>query len=154
MSSPHRGQRVAVVALAFALAAPIAAAHADPLVHYDVVDKAIPQSLTGVPGDPANGRKLVIDRARGNCLACHEMPIPEQDFQGTIGPDLKGVADRLTEGQLRLRVVDAKAITPDSVMPAFYRTDGLYRVADKLAGKPIFSAQEVEDVVAYLETLK
>lgn len=109
-------------------------------------------ALTGQPGDVKNGRKLVIKQ--GGCLSCHQMPIPEEADHGHIGPDLAGVASRLSEGEIRLRVVNPKLVNPDTMMPAFHRTEGLHRVAAKWQGKPILTAQEVEDVVAYLMTLK
>ncbi len=127
---------------------------AEALVAYIVSGNAITQSLTGKPGDAERGRQLVIGRTKGNCLACHILPIPEEDDHGQIGPPLVGVASRLSEAELRLRVVDAKRINPATVMPAFYRVEGLHRVAKSFEGKPILNAQEIEDVVAYLTTLK
>ncbi len=130
-------------------------AGADELVAYKVVDgERIPVSLTGRPGDPAKGRAVAIDRKLGNCLACHEMPIPEQQFHGEVGPDLAGVAGRFSEGELRLRVVDSKKLIPDTIMPAFYRNSGFHRVVKKFQGKSVLSAEQVEDVVAYLLTLQ
>lgn len=128
---------------------------ADELVAYRVVDgERIPESLTGKPGDAARGREVAINTKLGNCLACHKMPIPEQQFHGEVGPDLAGVADRYSEGELRLRVVDAKVLNPDSIMPAFYRNSGFHRVMKKFEGKSVLSAEQVEDVIAYLMTLK
>jgi len=125
------------------------------MAKYEVVDdSSIPKSLTGKTGDPANGRKLAINRKKGNCLACHVMPIPEQQFHGNLGPSLVGVGERYDEGELRLRVVDAKVVNPDTTMPAFYRSSGLHRVLKKFQGKTILAAQDVEDIVAYLTTLK
>jgi len=124
------------------------------MIKYEVVEVGIPMSLTGEPGDPKEGRKLVIDRKKGNCLACHHLPISEQADHGAIGPDLSQVSSRLTTAQLRLRIVDSKQINPATIMPAFYRIDGLHRVAKEFQGKPILTAGEVEDVVAYLATLK
>ncbi|HYD68616.1 sulfur oxidation c-type cytochrome SoxX [Azospirillum sp.] len=115
---------------------------------------AIPQSLTGAPGDPARGRAIVADRRRGLCLLCHSGPFPEERFQGDLAPDLAGAGARWTEGQLRLRIVDARRFNPDSIMPSFYRWDGLTRVAPAFQGKPVLSAEEVEDVVAFLATLR
>ncbi len=130
-------------------------AGADELVAYKVVDgEQIPVSLTGKPGDPAKGRAVAINRKLGNCLACHKMPIPEQQFHGEVGPDLAGVAGRFSEGELRLRVVDSKKLIPDTIMPAFYRNSGFHRVVKKFQGKSILSAEQVEDVIAYLMTLK
>ena len=139
-------------AIAFALAGPV---RAEEQVAYKVMDgTSIPKSLTGKPGDPAKGRAVVINRRQGNCLACHTAPIPEQAFQGEVGPSLAGVADRYTEGELRLRVVNPKVLNPDTFMPAFYRTEGLHRVTKNFQGKTILTAEQVEDVVAYLLTLK
>jgi len=118
-----------------------------------IVDDAIPASLTGTAGDPANGKKVAINRKKGNCLACHVMPIPEEQFHGDVGPDLSDVGSNLSEGALRLRLVNSKAINPDTIMPAFL-TPGKIRVKKNFEGKTILSAQEVEDVIAYLLTLK
>jgi sulfur-oxidizing protein SoxX len=128
---------------------------ADELVKYEIVDESsIPKSLTGKPGDPVAGRQVAINRRLGNCLSCHKMPIPEQQFHGEVGPDLAGVAGRYEEGELRLRVVDPKAVNPDTIMPAFYRADGLHRVMKDFQGKTVLTAEQVEDVVAYMLTLK
>jgi sulfur-oxidizing protein SoxX len=101
----------------------------------------------------AGGQSSSIVRP-GLCLLCHSGPFPEERFQGTIGPDLNGVATRLSEGQIRLRIVDPARTNADSVMPAYFRTEGLTRVAPSLRGKPILSAEQIEDVVAFLVTLK
>lgn len=123
--------------------------------NYKVANNAIPASLTGKPGDPANGRKIAIDRRKGNCLACHAISaIPEQQFHGNIGPALDGVGAIYSAAELRLRVVNPKVLNPDTMMPSFYRTTGFHRVQKKWQGKSIISAQEVEDVVAFLQTLK
>ncbi len=116
----------------------------------------MPTPLTDQPGDPANGLKLVLDFDKGDCVICHKMPIAGQppDAFGDIGPDLTGVGSRLTVPQLRQRIVDPKAVDPNTLMPAFYTTQGLTRVDPKFAGKPELTAQEVEDLVAYLATLK
>jgi sulfur-oxidizing protein SoxX len=132
-----------------------AGVEADELVAYKVVDDSkIEQSLTGKPGDPTKGREVAINRKQGNCLACHTMPIPEQQFHGEVAPDLAGVASRYSEAELRLRVVDPKVLNPDTIMPAFYKVAGLHRVLKKFEGKSILSAEQVEDVIAYLMTLK
>ena len=145
---------IALVAV-MGFASGTAAQAQDTLVEYIVEDgSSIAQSLTGKPGDAAAGRKAAINRKQGNCLACHVMPIPEQAFHGEIGPDLAGVADRYSEGELRLRLVDSKIIDPDSFMPAFYKNDGFHRVLKKFKGKSILSAEQVEDILAYLLTLK
>ena len=144
------GVAVAVVFCAVAASG----ARAGELVKYQVVVDAIPQSLTGKAGDSAKGRKTAINRRKGNCLACHVMPIPEQADHGQVGPPLNEVASRLSAGQIRLRIVDSKVVNPDTIMPAFYRIKGLHRVQKKWQGKTIISAQDVEDVTAYLMTLK
>ncbi|MBL8703769.1 MAG: sulfur oxidation c-type cytochrome SoxX [Rhodospirillales bacterium] len=119
-----------------------------------VVDgNAIPTPLTDSPGDAGRGRAIAVDRARGNCLACHALPVPEP-LQGNVGPDLRGVAARLSEGELRLRVVDPKIVNAETAMPAYFRVDGLFRVRQDMVGRPILTAQEIEDVVAYLRTLQ
>jgi sulfur-oxidizing protein SoxX len=121
---------------------------------YSVSGDAIGESLTGAKGDSARGRGIIANRQVGLCLLCHSGPFPEERFQGTIGPDLNGVASRLSEGQIRLRIVDPARTNPDSVMPAYFRTEGLTRVTPSLRGKPILSAEQIEDVVAFLMTLK
>jgi sulfur-oxidizing protein SoxX len=118
-------------------------------------DHAIQEPLGGLKGDAARGRKLAINGAKGNCLACHQLPIPEQDFHGEIGPSLHGLASRYSEAQIRMRVVDIQEVNPYSLMPPFYKNPAELRQVDKdHAGRTILSAQEVEDVVAYLTTLK
>lgn len=117
-------------------------------------DGAVEASLTGKVGDPEAGKAAAIHRRKGNCLACHAMPIPEQQFHGEVGPDLSEVADRLTAADVRGRIVNPKHVNPDTIMPAFYRVSGLKGVPDKFKGKTMLSAQEVEDIVAYLMTLK
>lgn len=124
-------------------------------VPYKVVEDAIPEPLTAEAGSADRGRDIMINRRLGNCLACHQVSaIPEQPFQGEVGPPLDGAGSRWTEGQLRLIVSNSKALFPDTIMPGFHRTEGLNRVAEKFQGKTILSAQEVEDVIAYLKTLK
>jgi L-cysteine S-thiosulfotransferase len=124
------------------------------LVHYAVVGDAIPASLTGTKGDPVRGRAIVASRTVGLCLLCHSGPFPEDKFQGNIAPDLAGAGARWSEGQLRLRIVDARKLNPDTIMPPFYRVDHLTRVPAAYRDKPVLTAVEVEDVVAYLMTLK
>lgn len=116
---------------------------------------AIEDPLTDEAGDVQRGRTLVIATDKGNCLACHKMPIPEEPFHGTLGPDLGNIANRLNEAQIRLRVVDEKQINPHTVMPGYYRDpEKLRLVANEYTGQTLLTAQEVEDVVAYLMTLK
>ena len=114
---------------------------------------AINEPLTDKAGDAANGRKLAINRKKGNCLACHVMPISEQSFHGETAPSLYGVANRLSEGELRLQLVNSKVTNENTMMPSFYRVTGYNRILKKFDGKTILSAQEVEDIVAYLNTL-
>jgi sulfur-oxidizing protein SoxX len=114
---------------------------------------SIPASLTGAKGDPARGRTIVANRQVGLCLLCHSGPFPEERSQGDLAPDLRS-ATRLTEGQIRQRIVDSTRINPQSIMPAYYRTEGLERVAPAYRGKTILSTEQIEDVVAYLTTLK
>ena len=121
---------------------------------YTVTGDAIPASLTGTPGDAARGEKIVTNRQVGLCLLCHSGPYPQERFQGTMAPDLKGAGVRSTEGQLRLRIVDAAKINPETIMPPYYRLEGLARVAPGFRSKPILSAEQIEDVVAYLMTLR
>lgn len=115
---------------------------------------AMPASLTGTRGDPVRGRSIVVNRQVGLCILCHSGPFPEERFQGDLGPDLKGVGGRLSEGQLRLRMVDSGRIDAATIMPAYYRTEGLIRVAPAFRGKTILTAQQIEDVVAFLATLR
>jgi sulfur-oxidizing protein SoxX len=121
---------------------------------YMIVGDAIPVSLTGIGGDPERGRSIVVNRQVGLCLLCHSGPFPQERFQGTLAPDLKGAGARSSEGQLRLRIVDASRLKPDTIMPPYYRVDGLDRVAPSFQGKPILTAEQIEDVVAYLVTLR
>lgn len=141
---------------AFAVALAVTGtASAEDLVKYEVTDYAIEKSLTGAAGDPKNGEKVFLNRKLGNCLSCHQVSsLSEHPFHGEIGPSLDGVAERYNAGQLRLQVVNAKVINPDTIMPGFYRVEGLHTVKKDFQGKPIISAQQVEDVVAYLQTLK
>jgi len=120
---------------------------------------ALPDSLTGAKGDPTRGRGIVASRQVGLCLLCHSGPFPEERFQGNLAPDLRGAGQRWSEGQLRLRIVDSGRLNPATIMPAYHRTEkpgteGLVRVAPAWRGKPVLSAQQIEDVVAFLMTLK
>jgi len=120
-----------------------------------VDDEKIPQSLTGKEGDPMNGRKVAVNRRKGNCLACHVISeIKDQQFHGQVGPPLDDVGSRMSAAEIRLRIVDPKVVNEDTIMPSFYRVDGFHRVMKKWQGKTIVSAQEVEDMIAYLMTLK
>ena len=146
-------KRAAVMSVATAIALCVGARAQGPLRPYRVVGDAVPQSLTGVPGDPARGRAIVIKRET-TCLLCHSGPFPEERFQGNLAPDLKGTGARWSEGELRLRMVDAARLNPATIMPSYYRLDGLVRVAPNFRGKPVLTAEQIEDVVAYLKTLR
>jgi sulfur-oxidizing protein SoxX len=115
---------------------------------------AIPSPLTGAAGDPLSGKRIVLDRHVGLCLLCHSGPFPEERFQGNLAPSLAGVGSRLSAGQIRLRIVDASRVNPQTIMPPYFRTEGLERVAPAYRGKTVLSAQQIEDVVAFLVTLK
>lgn len=121
---------------------------------YVVVGDAIPASLTATPGDPARGRAIVVQRQRGLCLLCHSGPFPEERFQGDLAPSLAGAGTRWSTGELRLRLVDSRVLNPTTIMPAYHRVDGLVRVGPAWRGKPILSAEEIEDVIAFLATLR
>jgi sulfur-oxidizing protein SoxX len=152
--------RSCFISLAAALVSPAGGQVAPPLPPFDVVVtagiSAIPASLTGRPGDPKEGRKVVVERRLGNCLSCHEIDaLREEPFHGDVGPSLDGVAGRWNVETLRMIVVNAKRVFgEETAMPAFYRVDGLNRVRPEFLGKPILTAQQVEDVVAFLATLK
>ena len=128
-------------------------AHAQALAPYRIVGDGIPDSLTGSPGDAERGRALVLDRT-STCILCHSGPFPETRFQGDLAPDLTGSGNRWSEAQLRLRLVDAAHFNPATIMPSYYRVDGLARVGTNWRGKPILSALQIEDIVAYLATLR
>lgn len=136
------------------LAGAAGAAAAQDLVPYAVASDGIAQPLAGLRGDPQRGRSIVASRQAGLCLLCHAAPIAEERFQGDLAPDLAGVGGRYSEAQLRLRVVDSRRVNPASVMPAFHAASQGARVAANWAGKPILSAQQVEDVVAWLASLR
>ena len=114
---------------------------------------SIPASLTGVKGDPSRGRAIVANRQVGLCLLCHSGPFPEERFQGDLAPDLRSAA-RLSEGQIRQRIVDSRKVNPQTIMPAYYESEGFARVAPAYRGKTILSAEQIEDVIAYLATLR
>ena len=130
-----------------------ATATTDALSPYRVEGDAIRQSIAQAPGDAARGKDVVTGRD-SNCLLCHAVPDSDVRVMGNLGPPLAGVGARFTEGQLRLRIVDSPRLNPGTIMPAYYRVDGLNRVARELRGKPVLTAQQVEDTVAYLLTLR
>lgn len=137
--------------MGLAVAANVAAAE-PAVLSFRVAGDAIPAPLAA-PGDPQRGRDIVAGRD-GNCLLCHAIPETGARFMGDIAPPLTGVGARLSAAQLRLRVVDQSRLNPDTVMPSYYKVEGLHRVAPAFRGKPILSAAQVEDVVAFLQTLK
>lgn len=139
------------LAVVIALAATPAGAQ---VAAWSRVDDTIPAPLAGAAGDAARGRAIVADRQKGLCLLCHSAPIPEQRFQGNLAPDLAGAGSRWSEGQLRLRLVDSAQLNAATIMPAYHRAEGFTRVGAAFRGKPILTAAEIEDVVAYLVGLK
>ena len=148
----RRRQCIALLAAASrtvaALAEPFAAAAAEPSTD------AFDTPLTATPGDAARGRAIVVNRQVGLCLLCHPGPFPEERQQGNLAPSLAGAGARWSTAQLRLRIADARRIDPQGIMPAYHRTEGLQRVGPAWQGQPILSAQQVEDVVAFLATLR
>ena len=115
-----------------------------------IVGDAIPTRLSADPGLAERGREIFIDRERGHCVLCHAVDGLEAEFQGNVGPDLSSVGDRLSPGQLRLRIVDYQIVRPGTLMPSYYRIHDLYQVADQYQDEPILTAKEVEDLVTYL----
>jgi sulfur-oxidizing protein SoxX len=144
-------KRVVAPAIAVLIAYTQVCAQGEP-VRFEAVGDAIPRALTSEPGDAARGRSIVVNRDAGACTLCHAVP-GETNF-GNIAPTLAGVGARLSPAQLRLRVADSTRVNPGTPMPAYYRTEGLNQVAAAFRGKPLLSAQQVEDVVAWLATLK
>jgi len=143
-----------VLGLLFAVAAALPfGSSAEGLQSYAIVGDGIPDPLTGSPGDATRGRALVLDRA-STCILCHSGPFPETRFQGDLAPSLAGTGSRWTESQLRLRLVDASRLNPETIMPSYYRIDGLQRVGKNWQAKPILSAEQIEDIVAYLVSLR
>ena len=145
----------AFAGMTIAMAMNVAAnANADDLRPFTISGDAIVEPLGGSRGDATRGRAIVVDRQKGLCLLCHAGPFPDQRFQGTLAPDLRGAGGRWTEGQLRLRMVDSGKLNPSSIMPAYYRVEGLTRVGSAWQNKPVLAAEQIEDVVAFLITLK
>lgn len=116
--------------------------------------EVIVDSLSGAPGDPERGRVIVLSRQSGLCILCHSGPFPEERFQGNLAPDLALSASRLSAAQLRARIVDANRFNPDTIMPPYFKKDHSARIAPQFADKTILTAQEIEDVVAFLVSLK
>ena len=143
--------QIAVLA-SWLLALPLAA-RAQAVVPYRIVSDGIPDSLTGAPGNATRGRALILDRT-ATCILCHSGPFSETRFQGDLAPDLTGSGNRWSVSQLRLRLVDASHFNRDTIMPSYYRVDGLVRVGKNWSGRPILTAAQIEDIVAYLATLQ
>jgi L-cysteine S-thiosulfotransferase len=143
------------IAVVIAIAGLDARANAqDALRPYTIAGDSIAEPLTGAKGDAERGRSIVVNRQVGLCLLCHSGPYPGERFQGTLAPDLKGTGSRWSEGQLRLRIVDASRLNADTIMPPYYRLEGLVRVAPAFQGKPLLTAEQIEDVIAHLVTLR
>ena len=136
------------------LALLVAAPAAGGVAPFTVTGDAIEAPLGGLAGDAARGAAVVRNRETANCLICHAIPDPSDPFMGEVGPPLGGVASRLTAGQIRLRLVDPTLLNPGAAMPAYQRVEGLKNVDARYRGRPVLTAQEIEDVVAYLLTLK
>jgi len=157
----RRSERGAGLTLAVALGLAMVSGVADAVdpparvaLSFKVVDDGIPEPLASAAGDSARGRSLILARDPANCVLCHAIPDAALRFAGDVGPPLGGVGARLSVAQLRLRVADILRVHPSTIMPSYYRVEGLSRVAPTYAGKPILTAPEIEDVVAYLATLR
>lgn len=149
-------QRLTPIVIALLVATPVVTAQSSSVtlgIHRAVGD-GIPAPLTSSAGDAARGLNLALDAQQGNCVACHQLPLPGHQAVGDIGPSLVGVGSRLTEAQIRFRVIDPKRLNPETPMPAYYKTDGLHRVDPRYEGRSILDAQSIEDVIAYLRTLQ
>ena len=128
-----------------------------PFIHighaHTIIGDMFPQALAPA-GDAARGRAIIVNRQKGFCLLCHSGPFPEQRFMGNLAPSMAGAGARYNEAQLRLRLVNSSHLNPDTIMPAYFDTNGLRHVAPAYVGRPILNAQEIEDVIAFLMTLK
>lgn len=147
---------LAGVALVAMLAGPVGARAqpASTVVAFQVEGDAIPRPLVDAPGDAARGRAIVANRRVGLCLLCHSGPFPEERFQGTLAPSLAGAGARWNAGQLRLRIADPRRLNPATLMPSYHRTADLQQVGAAFQGRPVLDAQQIEDVVAFLSTLR
>lgn len=143
-----------LLALLASLSAPASAQALSGLAPFMVVADGIPEPLSATAGDAARGRAIVANRSLSLCLLCHTGPFPEERFQGNLAPDLAGAGRRWSAAQLRLRLVDSRQLNPDSIMPAYHRSEGLTRVGTAWQAQPILSAQQIEDVVSFLLTLR
>jgi L-cysteine S-thiosulfotransferase len=148
-----RANQIAGACLGAAWLALLFPAGAQALRSYAIVGDAIPERLTTTPGDAVRGRALVVERS-STCVLCHSGPFPELKFQSNLAPNLAGSGNRWSEGQLRLRLVDASHLNAATIMPSYYRVDGLDRVGPSWRGKPILSAEQIEDIVSYLASLR
>jgi len=115
---------------------------------------SLPDSLTGKKADPVRGRAIVVNRQVGLCLLCHSGPFPEEPSQGDLAPDLRGAGTRWSEAQLRLRLVDPMRLNPGTIMPRYGTSEGLWRVSPAFRGQALLTPQQIEDVVAFLATLR
>jgi len=120
----------------------------------EIIQDGLPSALTNTFGKAERGEVLFVDRNGGHCVLCHQVDGLEAPFQGNVGPTLTGVGDRLSSAQIRLRIVDYEQVRPGTLMPSYYRTHDLYQVGETFRGDPILSAQDVENLVAYLDSLK
>ena len=124
-------------------------------LHYQTYKDTVPQPLSNSYANPEKGKQLVIDRNKGNCLSCHQLPIPEEEFHGTIGPSLTQVSSRLTPEQIRLRIIDMKRLNPLTIMPSYFQsTTPLNRISSQFEGTTLLTPDEIEHIIAYLMTLK
>jgi L-cysteine S-thiosulfotransferase len=153
-SSRRRVRWIAVLAVLAVMDVIGAETRSPPAAAFRVEEDTIPQAIGGAKGDAERGRALILARESANCILCHALPDPQVRFSGTLGPSLAGVSRKLSVPQLRLRVVDNIRVNPDTIMPSYFRVDGFDRVAAAYRGKPILDAQQVEDIVAYLATLR
>jgi sulfur-oxidizing protein SoxX len=143
-----------LVLLVWPLSAVHAQTHTDLRPSYEIVDGSIPKPLTTAPPSVERGERIVTERQTGLCLLCHSGPFPQARFQGNIATNLAGAGSRWSEAQLRLRMVDASQLNPQTLMPSYYRTHDLKRVGARWRNQPLLTAQQIEDVVAFLKTLK
>jgi sulfur-oxidizing protein SoxX len=143
-----------LIALAFTVAANAAHGADATLLPFQMAGDAVPDALGGLIGEAKRGEEIVRDRRIGNCLICHRLPLKDEPFQGEIGPALTRVGARLSEGQIRLRLIDESLINPQTLMPPYYRTANLTNADPDYAGRPGLTAQQIEDVTAYLSSQK
>jgi sulfur-oxidizing protein SoxX len=166
MAKKHVGQSIPmalrlIAALSGAAAAATPSVAAAPsgnepgsLAKFRVIADGIPQPIGSATGKAERGRALILGRESANCVLCHAVPEPGLRFSGNLGPPLGGIARTFSIAQLRLRVVDNLRVNPTTIMPSYYRIEGFDKVAGAYRGKPILDAEQIEDIVAYLATLK